>query len=274
MKILLVEDDILLSRALVDLLSANNYTIDLANNGQTGLDMAISAEYKLILLDWQIPQLDGISLCKQLRSQGYNKPILLLSAKNSNVDVVTGLNAGADDYVIKPYDPEGLLARIRSLLRRSGAIRSSKLTWGNLCLDQISGKVTYEQEIVPISAIEYKILELFLQNPNRIFSRQVILDRLWGLDDAPLENVITTHIKDIRKKLKASGLTAEMLETVYGIGYRLKPAPDDSVATSGVIVDAPETKTPPQSPNLAAVNRVLEKFRNSFSKRVAVLEGV
>ncbi|MBD2203522.1 response regulator [Calothrix sp. FACHB-1219] len=271
MKILLVEDDILLSRALVELLSANNYNIDIANNGQTGLDMAILTEYQLILLDWQIPQLDGISLCKQLRSQGYNKPILLLSAKNSNVDVVTGLDAGADDYVIKPYEPEGLLARIRSLLRRSGAICSSKLSWGNLCLDQISGKVTYEQEIVPLSAIEYKILELFLENPNRIFSRQVILDRLWGFDDAPLENVITAHIKDIRKKLKASGLTTEMLETVYGIGYRLKPAPEVTVVNSEVIVDEPESK-PPQSQNLATVNRVLEKFRNSFRKRLAVLE--
>ncbi|MBD2211826.1 response regulator [Nostoc linckia FACHB-104] len=272
MKILLVEDDILLAQAVVELLSANNYTIDLANNGQTGLDLALSAEYDLILLDWQIPQLDGISLCQQLRSQGYAKPILLLSAKNSNVDVVTGLDAGADDYVIKPYHPEALLARIRSLLRRSGEIASSKLIWGNLCLDQTSAQVTYKEQVVPLSAVEYNILELFLQNPNRIFSRQVILDRLWGFDDAPIEHTVTTHIKDIRKKLKASGFTADILETVYGIGYRLKPAPQPLAATPGVIVNEKESNKPSQSQDSAPINSVMAKFRHTFQQRVTVLE--
>ena len=270
MKILLIEDDTVLSTALADLLSANHYTIDLANNGKTGLDLVMSAEYDLILLDWLIPQLDGISLCRQLRSQGYNKPILLLSAKNCNVDIVAGLDAGADDYVIKPYDPEALLARIRSLLRRSGAIASSQLTWENLCLDQTSGKVTYNEQVIPLTATEYNLLELFLHNPNRIFSRQVILDRLWGFDDAPVEHAVTTHIKDLRKKLKASGLKQEILETVYGIGYRLKPAPDLCVAKP-TNLDAKETKKPPQTKDSASVNRVLERFRNSFAQQVAVL---
>lgn len=135
MKILLVEDDVLLSAALAELLSANRYTIDVASNGQTGLDLAISVEYDLILLDWLIPKLDGINLCRQLRKQGYRKSILLLTGKNSNADIVAGLDAGADDYVIKPFNQEALLARIRSLLRRSGVSDSSTLTWGNLCLD-------------------------------------------------------------------------------------------------------------------------------------------
>ncbi|MBD2564957.1 MULTISPECIES: response regulator [Nostoc] len=269
MKILLVEDDVLLSTALTELLTANGYTIDIASNGQTGLELAISAEYELILLDWLIPKLDGISLCRQLRSQGYRKSILLLTGKNSNADIVAGLDAGADDYVIKPFDPEALLARIRSLLRRNGAILSSTLIWGNLCLDPTAGRVTCNQQEIPLTATEYKLLELFLENPDRIFSRAVILDRLWGFGDAPTESAVTTHIKDLRKKLKTAGLAEEILETVYGMGYRIKPAPNRSISVVETNQDG-KKKTGPV--NMTSVNRVLERFRNSFAQQVVVLE--
>lgn len=144
---------------------------------------------------------------------------------------------------------------------------SSKLTWGNLCLDPISGRVTCNAQVIPLTATEYKLLELFLHNPNRIFSRQVILDRLWGFDDAPFENAVTTHIKDLRKKLKAGGMTEDILETVYGIGYRLKLAP--TPPTSSELKDSDKQ---PSTKDLAAINRVLERFRNSFGEQVAVLE--
>ncbi|MBD2199246.1 MULTISPECIES: response regulator [Calothrix] len=267
MKILLIEDDKLLSMALAELLTANDYSLDLANNGETGLKLAISGEYDLILLDWLIPKLDGISLCRQLRSQGYQKAILLLSAKNCNADIIAGLDAGADDYVIKPYEPEALLARIRSLLRRSGTIASCKLTWENLCLDQTAGKVTYEEQLIGLTVTEYNLLELFLQNPNRIFSRQVILDRLWGFDEAPVEHAVTTHIKDLRKKLKAAGLKEDILETIYGIGYRLKPVPNRALAANTVSGNEKESK----KPNLTAVNRALQRFQDSFTQQVELL---
>ncbi|MCC5637074.1 response regulator [Nostoc sp. CHAB 5844] len=269
MKILLVEDDRLVSTALAELLKENHYIIDLANNGQTGLDLAMSGEYGLILLDWLIPQLDGIGVCRQLRSQGCCKPILLLTGKNTSADIVTALDAGADDYIVKPYNPEALLAKIRSLLRRTGVIASSALTWGNLCLDLTSGKVTCDGELISLTATEYKLLELFLQNPNRIFSRRMILDQLWGFDDAPVENAVTTHIKDLRKKLKAGGFTEDILETIYGMGYRLKPAPEHSVANHEV---TSEQKEKPRTKDLASVNKVLERFRESFGQQVAVLE--
>jgi len=269
MKILLVEDDILLSTALFELLSANRYSIDIASNGQAGLELAISAEYELILLDWLIPKLDGISLCRQLRSQGYRKPILLLTGKNSNADIVAGLDAGADDYVIKPFDPEALLARIRSLLRRNEAVSSSTLTWGNVCLDPSAGRVTCNEQEIPLTATEYKLLELFLQNPDRIFSRAVILDRLWGFGDAPTESAVTTHIKDLRKKLKTAGLAEEFLETVYGMGYRIKPAPNRSISVEEKNQDG---KKKTVSKDMTSVNRVLERFRNSFAGQVGVLE--
>ncbi|MEH2368662.1 response regulator [Nostoc sp.] len=269
MKILLVEDDVLLSTALFELLNANRYTIDIASNGQAGLELALSTEYELILLDWLIPKLDGISLCRQLRTQGYRKSILLLTGKNSNADIVAGLDAGADDYVIKPFNPEALLARIRSLLRRNEAISSSTLTWGNLCLDPSAGRVTCNDQEIPLTAKEYKLLELFLQNPDRIFSRAVIIDRLWGFDDTPTENAVTTHIKDLRKKLKTVGLAEDFLETVYGMGYRIKPAPNRSISVGETNQDG---KKKPGPKDMTSVNRVLERFRNSFAGQVVVLE--
>ncbi|MGA9381779.1 MAG: response regulator transcription factor, partial [Phormidium sp.] len=193
MKILLVEDDTLVSAALEKMLAAHHYITNLAEDGQSGLSLATCGEYDLILLDLQIPKLDGISLCQKLRSQGYSKPILLLTAKGSDADIVAGLDAGADDYVIKPYAPEALLARIRALLRRSGAIlandlnKSFQLTWGNLCLDLNSARVTFAEQVIPLTATEYNFLELFLRNPDRIFSRSAILDRIWGFEEAPTE---------------------------------------------------------------------------------------
>uniref|UniRef100_A0ACD5H0P0 Response regulator transcription factor n=1 Tax=Desertifilum tharense IPPAS B-1220 TaxID=1781255 RepID=A0ACD5H0P0_9CYAN len=229
MRILLVERGVPTNAALADLLAAHNYILDVSSDGQTALQQSRAMSYALILVDESIAQPNGIELCQQLRSQGYEQPILLLTSPNTNAEIIDGLNAGADDYLIKPYHPEALLARIQGLLRCSRiparSFPPSALTWGNLRLDFISGKVTYNQQPIPLTATEYNLLELFLQNPDRIFSRSVILDRLWGFDDAPTEKAITTHIKDLRKKLKAGGLTEDLLETVYGIGYRLKPAP-------------------------------------------------
>ncbi|HEY9832251.1 MAG TPA: response regulator [Stenomitos sp.] len=286
MKILLVEDDTFMSAALAKILAANHYGIDFATDGSTGLEKAIAFEYDLIVLDLQIPQLDGITLCQRLRAKGYHKPILLLTAKSSNADIVAGLDAGADDYVTKPYDPDALLARIRALLRRSGTSVSvpSTLTWGILCLDLISGNVTFGEQVIPLTATEYNLLELFLQNPNRIFSRSAILDRLWGFDDAPSERAIITHVKDIRKKLKAGGLTEEIIETIYGMGYRLKPAPKYTASGSRACFQtSPKTaatpavhsqKHTPSAEDIATANQVLDRLRDSFTQRVAVQVAV
>ncbi len=275
MKILLVENDQLLSAALVKILEAHHYRIDVALDGETGLNLAIIIEYDLILLDIEVPKLDGISICQQLRSQGYSKPILLLTAKDSDADVVAGFDAGADDYISKPYVPEVLLGRIRTLLRRSLAFSlasnekksSATLTWGNLCLDFDSGRVTFVEQVISLTATEYNLLELFLRNPDRIFSRSAILDRLWGFDDAPTDRAIVTHIKDLRKKLRAGGLTEEIIETVYGMGYRLRPAP--AIVSSSLNQADPDSIS---KDNLAAINKLLEKFWGVFHQQVAVIE--
>ncbi|PSB01980.1 response regulator [Merismopedia glauca] len=264
MKILLVENDTLLGASLIKVLKVNHYAIDLAGDGQIGLDLATTVEYDSIVIDVQIPKLDGISLCRQLRSQGYRQPIVLLIGDDSDAVAIAGFDAGADDYICKPYVPEVLLARMRTLLRRSGAIAATissqnsraTLTWGKLCLDLDSGRVTFGEQIIILTATEYKLLELLLRNPNRIFSRSAILDRLWGFDDAPTDRAINTHIKDLRKKLKAGGLSEEMIETVYGMGYRLKPAP----------------QPPSQTEALSALARVSAEYRSALETQVTLLE--
>ena len=281
MKILLVDDDRLLSATLAKVLGLNHYAIDLASDGQAGLDLATTIEYDLILLDVQVPKLDGISLCRQLRSQGYRKPILLLTANDSDADVVAGFDAGADDYISKPCATEVLLARIRTLLRRSQALSpghstqnllANTLTWGNLCLDLDSGRVTLGKQIISLTATEYNLLQLFLRNPDRIFSRSAILDRLWGLEDAPTDRAIITHIKDVRKKLKAGGLTEEIIETVYGMGYRLK-SPPKSVPSNAANPETDSIKEhQSESGNKQNTDKIFERFREVFNQQIAILE--
>lgn len=274
MKILLVEDDQLMGAALEEALVANHYAVDVATDGEIGLELATSFEYDLILLDWFIPKLDGISLCRQLRSQGYQKPILLLTAKDSNTDIVQGLDAGADDYVVKPYELSALMARIRALLRRRNSSVTSVLTWGDLCLDPVAGEVTYKAQLISLTPKEYGLLELFLRSPRRIFSRSTIIDHLWSLDDTPTESAVTTHIKDLRHRLKAGGVAPEVIETVYGLGYRLKALPEQQqpTPTRSTTAASPATKSPSQAKGLASVNKVLERFRNTFAEQVAVME--
>jgi DNA-binding response OmpR family regulator len=282
LKILLVEDDELLGSALFEALVAHHYTVDVAADGQAGLDLATTFDYDLILLDWLIPKLDGISLCRQLRSKGYQKPILLLTAKDSNTDIVQGLDAGADDYIVKPYDLSELMARIRALLRRRNSPVTSVLAWGDLYLNPVSGEVTYGEQLLSLTPKEYSLLELFLRNPQRVFSRSAIIDRLWSLDGSPAESAVTVHIKELRQKLKTGGMTEEIIETVYGLGYRLKSPPEEkalreSVAGRGSVHrgrakgDKGE-RSQSKLKGLASVSKVLERFRDTFAQQVTVLE--
>ncbi|MCA1992090.1 MAG: response regulator [Coleofasciculus sp. S288] len=274
MKILLVEDDQLASSVLSEALIAHHYTVDVVVDGQTALELATAFDYDLIVLDWLIPKLDGINLCRQLRSQQYQKPILLLTAKDSHTDIATGLDAGADDYVVKPYDLVELIARIRALLRRGNSPVTSLLTWGNLCLNPVSGEVTYEEHLLSLTPKEYRLLELFLRNPRRLFSRSAIIDRLWSFDGSPSESAVTTLIKELRQKLRTAGIPEELIETVYGLGYRLKAPPSQSNPTlTHSTTASTTTQTSQLSPKgRASLNQVLERFRKSFADKVAVLE--
>ncbi|MEO1622456.1 MAG: response regulator [Cyanobacteria bacterium J06632_3] len=204
--------------------------MDLATDGVMGRDMAEAFPYDFILLDWTLPKLDGIELCKYLRDEGNYTPIILMTARDASSDKVAGLDAGADDYLVKPFEFEELLARIRALLRRAEGIASPVLQWGDLCLDPRSSEVSCRNQPIAVTPKEYALLELFLRNPSRIFSLDNLLDKVWAYDDAPSVGSVRTHIKGLRQKLKKAGLT-DIITTVYGLGYRLNAGTSQATAS-------------------------------------------
>ena len=223
MKILLVEDDELVAEVLKKALIAQHYLVDLAADGQEGWELAEAFEYDLILLDLMLPKLDGLSFCKQRRAIGDRTPIVMLTGQDTSTSKVISLDTGADDYIIKPFDLQELLARIRALLRRGSSNLTPVLEWDCLRLDPSNCHVTYNEQLLHLTAKEYGLLELFLRNTQRIFSQSALLDHLWSFEEPPSENTVRAHIKSLRQKLKKAGAASDLLETVYGLGYRLKP---------------------------------------------------
>ncbi len=229
MRVLIIDDDAALTALLAQHLGSRNYVVDSVADGETGWAYASTFEYDLIILDWLLPQLDGIHLCQRLRQQHYEVPILLLTAKDKQTDKITGLEAGADDYVVKPFDMQELLVRVQVLLRRAIAGVEPLLVWGHLCLDQVSCQVSYQGQPVSVTAKEYTLLELFLRHSNQVFSATALLGRVWSSEEFPSEATVRSHIRGLRQKLKRAGATADLIETVHGLGYRLKAANSNAV---------------------------------------------
>jgi DNA-binding response OmpR family regulator len=221
MRILLVEDDERITKALAEALMDHHYVVDVVHDGQMGWEFAESAAYDVIILDVMLPRLNGIQFCQRLRQRGNTTPVLMLTAKDTSADKVLGLDVGADDYVIKPFDLQELLARVRALLRRGNSALPPVLEWGSLRLDPNNCEVTYSEKLLSLTPKEYGLLELFLRNPGRVLSREVILDHLWSFEDIPGDDTVKTHIKRLRQKLKIVGVPSTLIETVYGLGYRL-----------------------------------------------------
>ena len=232
MKILLVEDDNRNTSVLVTALTNQYYTVDVAKDGQIAWQMLELYIYDLILLDVILPNLDGISICRQLRAQGNQIPILLLTGENAAINRVTGLDAGADDYVTKPFDLSELLARIRALLRRGNLTLPPVLSWGELRLDPSKCQVTWGHKNVRLTPKEYGLLSLFLRNNHRVFSSNALIEHLWSFEDIPSEDTVRSHVKGLRTKLRTAGVTPDPIETIYGMGYRLKPRQEDSLQQS------------------------------------------
>lgn len=264
MRILIVEDDTLMIHALTSILTNQNYAVEVVTDGQAAWNLIEAFDYDLVLLDVILPKLDGISLCQQIRSHGYSMPILLLTRRDSSHDKAIGLDAGADDYVVKPFEEEELVARIRALLRRGSKASQPILEWDDLRLDPSSCEVTYADKLLALTPKEYGLLELFLRNSRRVFSCGMILEHLWTYQDMPGEEAVRTHIKGLRHKLRAAG-AADFIETVYGIGYRLKP-----------LEEARERSTPIQSDQttmLVKIAAVWQRFQGQVSQQVSVLEA-
>lgn len=233
MKVLLVEDEPDLGAAIKKALTQAAYVVDWAQNGNEGwdyLEMNLDyttqgAEYGVAILDWLLPGVSGIELCKRLRKKRSALPVLMLTAKDGEEDKVMGLDAGADDYLVKPFGMRELLARLRALQRRSPTLQPSQLRCGNLRLDWGERTLYYGDggaEVgIPLTNKEFQLMEYFMRHPNQIITRDQILDRLWELGAEPASNVVAAQMRLLRRKLAENGCN-RTIETVYGLGYRLQ----------------------------------------------------
>lgn len=273
MRILVIEDDELIANPLTKLLRDHHYAVDVACDGEAGWELAEALTYDLIVLDVMLPKLDGINLCRQLRSHGIQSPIILLTSQDNSTNKVIGLDAGADDFVTKPFDFQELLARIRALLRRGSSALPPLLEWENLRLDPSICEVTYNSKPLHLTPKEYGLLELFLRNPHRIFSCSAIIDHLWSFEEPPGEDTVRTHLKGLRMKFRKAGVTNEPIETVYGIGYRLRGAGENAVKGEK-LSSSPLSLTPQEIKQHThrITASVWERTKDKVSARVTVIE--
>lgn len=219
MKILVVEDEPKLNKGLVQGLEQRKFAVDSAFDGEEGERLARWNEYDLIILDIMLPKKDGIEVCKNLRESGKQTPILMLTAKDSTEDKITGLDSGADDYLVKPFSFEELLARIRTLLRRPPISTQDILNLEDLILDTKSQKLTISEKEISLTLREYGLLEYLLRNKDSVLTRDDLLEHVWDRYHDSLSNVVDVHLKNLRKKLPPA--YAKRIQTVWGKGYRL-----------------------------------------------------
>lgn len=222
MRILLVEDDDRIADPLAEDLRHQSNAVDIAYDGLAGWEFAQAESYDVILLDWMLPKLDGIQLCQRLRQSGCQAYILLLTAKDATGDKVIGLDTGADDYLVKPFEVDELTARLRALSRRQPTYQSVVLKHREVELNPSSHSATCAGVELELTSKEYMLLEYFLLHPTQVIARIALLDRLWEFDRISGEQTIKTHLTNLRRKLKQAGCDRDMIETVYGVGYRLK----------------------------------------------------
>lgn len=226
--ILVVEDDKAISDMLVMFLSANKYEVSVAGDGKQALAQLYQSVPDLLLLDWMLPDMDGIDLIPQIREVSALKdlPILMLTAKAEEADKIKGLDVGADDYMTKPVSLQELDARIRALIRRAqGLNKQQHLTLGSITLDPENTTVEINNKKIKIGGMEYRLLHFLMKNPDRLYSRAQLLDSVWGQTVYVEERTVDVHIMRLRKILKSDGVDA-MLQTIRGMGYRFSVSQD------------------------------------------------
>jgi len=221
MRLLIVEDEGGIAGALRQGLSEQGYAVDVARDGEQGRDYALSAPYDVILLDILLPKLDGLSLLRDLRKRGMTTPILLLTARDAVDDRVSGLDAGADDYLVKPFSFSELLARIRALLRRPVLRAGDRLVTGDIAMDLGARTVTRSTQPVTLTPREYAVLEFLLRHPGQALSRTQIAEGVWSWEFHGESNVVDVYIGYLRRKLDSDGAPS-IIETLRGYGYRLR----------------------------------------------------
>ncbi|MCB0209347.1 MAG: response regulator transcription factor [Anaerolineae bacterium] len=221
-KILVVEDEPQIANFIKRGLRREGYNVLVAPDGETGLDMAFGDLPDLIILDIMLPGIDGLSVCRQIREGELQTPVLMLTAKDAVPDRVAGLEAGADDYLVKPFAFEELLARVRALGRRRAPIESdAPLNFADLTLDPTTRMAKRSERVIELTAKEYDLLELFMRHPNQVLTRDQIYDRIWGYDFGGESNIIEVYVRYLRSKLEENG-EPRLLHTVRGVGYALR----------------------------------------------------
>ena len=221
MRLLIAEDELDLAEALTVFFEKNHFSVDAVHNGFDAYEYASTGEYDAVNLDVMMPKMDGIQVLEKLRQEGVKTPIMMLTAKGQKSDRITGFNAGADDYLPKPFAPDELLSRVRAILRRSEAYQPSVLRFADLTLDPNSGALTCGEMSVRLSGREFQVMELFLRSPRQVFSAERIMERVWGWDNEAEINVVWVNTSNLRKKLRAIG-SRVTLQANRGLGYALE----------------------------------------------------
>jgi heavy metal response regulator len=221
MRILVVEDEKKVASFIKRGLEEEKYEVDTAMDGEEGLKMATEKPYDLIVLDWMLPKKDGLTMVKELREKKTVTPVLMLTAKDSLEDIITGLDSGSDDYLTKPFAFAELLARVRALLRRSEMDKGAEIRFADLRLDPVSHKVWRKDKEVDLTAKEYGLLEYFMRNPNQVLTRTMIADHVWDYTFDTFTNIIDVYVNYLRKKIDREA-EKKLIHTVRGVGYIFK----------------------------------------------------
>jgi DNA-binding response OmpR family regulator len=220
MRILLVEDERKVASFIARALRENTYAVDVAETGEKALEMATDVHYDAVLLDIRLPGMNGLEVCRELRQRGVEAPVLVLTARGLTEQKVEGLDAGADDYLTKPFVLAELLARVRALVRRGFHSGNAKLSYADLSLDRHRRRATVGREVIPLTSKEFALLELFLLRAPELVTRSEIVEHVWDCHFDSETNLVEVYINRLRKKLE-EGQSVKMIHTVRGVGYRL-----------------------------------------------------
>ena len=227
-KVLVVEDEISIQRILQYDLMQSGFSVDLASDGEEGLQKALAGEYDVMLLDVMLPKRDGFSVCKELRNRGNSTYIVILSARDDELDRVLGLDVGADDYMTKPFSSREVVSKVKAIIRRREVLSAGKgksyLSYQRIRLDSSRFEVLIDDQVVDFTLKEYELLEFLIQHKGQALSRDVLLDRLWGFEYDGDTRIVDVHIFKIRDKLKPYGIK---IKTIRGVGYMLEDEAND-----------------------------------------------
>ena len=221
MRLLIAEDELDLAEALTVFFEKNQFSADVVNDGLSAYDYASGGDYDALVLDIMMPGMDGIEVLQKLRAEGVKTPVMMLTAKGQKDDRITGFNAGADDYLPKPFEPDELICRVRAMLRRSEEYKPTVLAYGDVRLNTSTGVLECGNESVRLSGREFQVMEMFMRSPNVVFSADRIMEKIWGWDSDAEINVVWIHISNLRKKLKAVGSGVSICAN-RGLGYILE----------------------------------------------------